>query len=118
MEPTSVSLTTNIFECKVCFVVAVNAVHCLQCTQFLCERHATEVHDCPFCHAAPFKVEIDYTLRRLVDQLPIDCRFCQQGFRKGDLNFHESYCPKRPRNCGVNGCGFQSVYKEEAFLHL
>lgn len=116
MESTSLPVTT--LECKVCFEVADNAVHCLRCKQFLCQRHVIEVHVCPFSRSAPFNVEIDHTLHRLVDQLPIDCQFCRQCIIKGNLNAHLNHCPQRPRNCGVNGYGFQSGHKEEALRHV
>lgn len=105
-------------ECRVCFEVVKNAVHCLRCKHFLCERHAKEVRVCPFCREAPFEVEINHALRRLVDELPVGCQFCRQPIKKGDLNVHVNHCPQKPRNCGVNRCGFQTGQKEEALRHV
>lgn len=114
----SLPVSTSLFECRVCYELVENAVHCLQCKHFLCERHTNEVYDCPFCRAAPFKVEIDHTARRLVDELPVECQFCRQQIKKGDFSVHVNHCPQRPRNCGVNECGFQTGNKEEALRHL
>ena len=114
--PSSLPLTT--IECQVCFEVVENAVHCIQCRQFLCERHVAQLHECPFCRATPFKLQIEYGIRRLVDQLPVSCAFCLQHIKKGDLNVHVNHCQHRPRNCGVNGCGFQTSFKEEALRHM
>lgn len=116
MEPNSLPIAT--IECRVCFNLVVNAVYCVQCKQFLCDRHSTEVRDCPFCRAAPFRVEIDHSIRRLVDQLPIRCLYCHQSINKGDFDVHVNHCPQRPRNCGFKGCGFQTVQKEEGLRHL
>ena len=116
MKTSSLPLTT--MECKVCFELVENAVHCVQCQQFLCERHVAEVNDCPFCNAVPFQVEIDHSIRRLVDQLLDECQFCGRRIPKGDLNVHMKHCPQLPRNCSVSTCRFQTGIKEEALRHL
>lgn len=112
------SLPLAALECHVCYELVENAVYCLQCKQFLCERHVARVHDCPFCRSTPLRVDIDHSIRRLVDQLLVICQYCSQLIHKGDLSAHLNHCSKRPRNCGVNKCSFQTGNKEEALRHV
>lgn len=63
-------------------------------------------------------MEINHALRRLVDELPIECQFCLQSIKKGDINVHENHCPERQQNSGINECAFQRGPKEEALRHV
>ena len=114
----SQGLPASILECKLCFEVVEKAVHCVRCKKFICERHKANLRECPFCRLVPLKVEVDYTLRDLVDQLPIECSLCHQHITKGELDIHTKHCTQPPRECGVDGCAFQTTNKSEALRHV
>ena len=93
-------------------------MHCTRCRKFICERHTAKLRECPFCSLAPLSVEVDYTLRDLVDQLPVECSLCHQHIKKGELDIHTKHCTQPPRQCGVDGCDFQTNNKREALRHV
>lgn len=113
-EPTS--LPVNALECQICFDLVESAVNCQQCGQFFCDIHVNELQSCPFCRVTPVNVQVDRTLRRLVDQLPVICLICKEHVKKGDFAVHTNHC--QSLHCGANGCEFSSGHKETALNHV
>ena len=91
-------------------------MHCVKCGQFLCNRHVYSLTNCPFCRAAPLKVQENQALRRLVGQIPKRCPNCTLSIRNGDLAVHMNHC--RSHSCGANRCEFRSDDKETALRHV
>ena len=112
------SLPARALECPVCLEVVTNPVCCAGCHHVLCEEHVPELRECPVCKAVPFKIVVDFGLRRIMEDLPFTCKFCKSPIRKGNLDVHEANCPKRPRHCGAAGCDFESGESDAALRHL
>lgn len=111
-------LPADEMKCQICFELVECAIECVHCGQFFCGRHEPDLTNCPFCRSSPLNIRESRALRRLVDQLPVNCTFCKQRFTKGAIEIHRSHCAQRPPVCGVSGCGYETLNKEDAFSHF
>lgn len=75
-----------------------------------------QVDLCPFCEAMPYRVDVDYSLRLLADQLPIYCPYCRQRIQECDLKVHVNYCSQRPLNWIITQRDFQIDHKRVAVI--
>ncbi len=105
-------------ECPICNEIVIDAVQCVECDQFLCIEHVAPLKRCPFFNKEPFNTRIARSIRNMVAQLPVKCRFCTRRIARGDVEVHELHCVKRPRQCGANGCQFVTWDIDEGFRHL
>lgn len=105
------------FQCKICFELVEKAIECDLCGQFFCEKHVPELTNCAFCRS-PLQFRESRALRRLVNELPIDCIYCKKVFTIGDIEVHHNHCLERPPVCGDNKCKYQTLNKEDALHHL
>lgn len=108
----------ELFECFICTEIVNEAVHCSQCWKFLCAAHLGQLTMCPFCKMTPFHTEIDVSIRRLVDQTNIECKYCKERITRGDRIIHMTHCQKKPRRCGIAGCYFETGNQKEGFNHF
>ena len=96
----------------------INPIPCSQCGKLVCEEHLAHISECPFCKDEPFRPQMERGVRLLLEEMPYPCKYCRDPISKGNLDVHETNCPKRPRHCGVAGCKFESCEQTEALRHL
>ncbi len=104
--------------CPICMDPPENAVECVECHNFFCEKCVKQQNSCPLCKAQPLKIQINVALRRLVERMRVPCEFCNTPNPKGEVQTHKKNCPKRPRTCSIGNCQFSSNNEAQAISHF
>ena len=112
------SLPEGEIQCPICMEPPENAVECLKCKNYFCEKCVKQQKSCPTCKSTPFKTQINEALRRVIERLRVPCEYCNRTFPKGELQIHMKNCEKRPKKCSVGKCQFSAQNKEDAVAHF
>lgn len=85
-------------RCQVCTKLVEMPVECAPCGNFFCKQHLSEpaLTKCPFCRSAPLDVKPLRAVRRIIDDLPIICKFCKKRYTRGAIEVHTNHCPHNP----------------------
>lgn len=90
-------------KCPVCLEIAKRAIETDCCHTIACYECAVRCDSCPICrHWLYFKEAL--FVRRLINDLPESCMYCNYTGTIGTIATHDSKCPHKTIKCRVNGC--------------
>ncbi len=92
----TVQLQEEHFSCAICFEVAENAVESECCHNLFCEECAKQIKQCPTCRKARFLTKTNILVRRMIEELEIECPFCNSLLQRGNLEQHKKNCKDKP----------------------
>ncbi|KAL0225109.1 hypothetical protein RCL1_003021 [Eukaryota sp. TZLM3-RCL] len=108
-SPTFDSLT-----CAVCLETLSDPLEALCCNNLVCTGCATR-DKCPCCRATKPTLKPNIPIRRMIDNLPVICDYCDYKTTRGQFSFHLKSCSRRMLKCKL--CG-ESVASGKAMDHL
>ena len=100
-------MNTDAFECPICYEIADDAVETSCCHQLFCDKCLKCVETCPLCRKK-FKVSPNFSIRRIIGTLKVNCEYCHEEYARSDLKHHVHLCPLRnDLLCNKSGCTFK-----------
>lgn len=104
-------------ECPICLETARDAVECEGCAQILCNECTLSLKRCPICRKeCSFKVSA--FARRLINNLPTECAYCNFKTTNAELKYHLETCPEKIVNCSLCSSEFKcKELIEHATIH-
>ncbi|KAL0218981.1 hypothetical protein P9112_004634 [Eukaryota sp. TZLM1-RC] len=105
-------------RCAICLDFATDAVESDCCHALFCNPCFEQLHNqqsCPACRSSTIKVYAVFNVRRLINELPAICSYCNLTVTKGNLKNHQMKCSTELLSCTI--CNHQSV-KRAMVQHL
>ncbi|KAL0206310.1 hypothetical protein P9112_001617 [Eukaryota sp. TZLM1-RC] len=107
--------------CGVCLDIATDALESQCCHSLFCEQCQKRLNrsQCHSCCARNPSFKPNYSIRRIVDSLPIACPDCMYETTRGNLRDHHFKCPKKAHECKIckNNVRFDDFAKHIASEH-
>ena len=91
-------MNTDAFECPICYEIADDAVETSCCHQLFCDKCLKCVETCPLCRKK-FKVSPNFSIRRIIGTLKVNCEYCHEEYARSDLKHHVHLCCRCRRFC-------------------
>ncbi|KAL0217484.1 hypothetical protein RCL1_008065 [Eukaryota sp. TZLM3-RCL] len=105
------------FGCIICLEIMTDPVETQCCHNLFCSSCITQqpLQNCPCCRAPGPTIVPNVPVKRMIDDLPVSCNYCNKSGTRGEFGDHMRNCSGRPLNCNI--CG-HSVIMEQAISHL
>eukprot|EP00929_Paragymnodinium_shiwhaense_P001309 TRINITY_DN101536_c0_g1_i1.p1 TRINITY_DN101536_c0_g1~~TRINITY_DN101536_c0_g1_i1.p1 ORF type:complete len:1217 (+),score=234.24 TRINITY_DN101536_c0_g1_i1:87-3737(+) len=95
------------FQCPICLDICEDAIETPCCYHLFCEtcllNDAHRIDKCPICKSRLLRSQLrpNYPVRRLVAEMPCECRFqgCRKSLRRLNRRAHEETCEHQPVRC-------------------
>ncbi|KAL0248045.1 hypothetical protein GEMRC1_003284 [Eukaryota sp. GEM-RC1] len=91
-------LSLDRFTCPVCLSILVNPVESSCCGNLFCSRCCTS-SSCPQCKSSSFKVSANYLVRCMLNNLPVECKYCARHTTRSEFKTHFSQCLFKSNDC-------------------
>lgn len=105
------------FSCSICLQTCTDAVEAPCCTQLFCEHCVASLKQCPVCRKSPFQVIPNTALRRMINNLKMECTNCKVVLQRREELDHSFICPGKTHQCPAPDCEYSGV-TEEFGLHI
>ncbi|XP_055344526.1 uncharacterized protein LOC129592499 [Paramacrobiotus metropolitanus] len=92
-------------ECGICLELAVKAVESTCCHKIFCSQCVLRLRDdrCPNCREDDFDSVDSHLARRIINDFPAHCHFCQAAVTRGNVDDHMAMCDDRMTQCTAPG---------------
>ncbi|KAL0249398.1 hypothetical protein GEMRC1_004630 [Eukaryota sp. GEM-RC1] len=91
-------LSLDGFTCPICLSILVNAVESSCCGNLFCSQ-CCKSSSCPQCRSRSFKVSSNLPVRRMISNLPVECKYCAHTTTRSEFKTHFIRCPRRGKKC-------------------
>jgi hypothetical protein len=105
---------TDLLKCQICKDLPEKALEASCCPGVYCELCSKSIKNCSIC-LKPLSFLISLKLRKIIDEVPENCKGCGQQYLHKDMVKHKSSCPNAIISCKI--C-LKSIQTKDLAIHI